>query len=204
MKKKDNQKNIWDSIANEWNEFRVKNSAKQGRHVKNFLEGKTGKILDLGSGSGKHLTKINNGKMYLLDFSREMINLARKNALAEEIDAEFYVSSMEDLPFQDNFFDYAIVESSLHCLPKEKHKQAVQELFRVLKPKGRAEISVWNKNSKRFKNSSKEKYVAWRDKGKRYYYLFEPEEIYLLFKKEGFKIVKKEEPQRMIIFIVEK
>jgi len=74
----------------------------------------------------------------------------------------------------------------------------------VLKPGAEAEIAVWNKNARCFKNTGKEKFVKWRDKGARYYYLFEPEEIYDLFKKAGFKIAKKEEPQRSIIFVVKK
>ena len=46
--------------------------------------------------------------------------------------------------------------------------------------------------------------ISWRDKGKRYYYLYEPEEIYRLFESIGFKIIKKQTPDRNIIFIVEK
>ncbi|MCX6747114.1 MAG: hypothetical protein NTU63_03205 [Candidatus Pacearchaeota archaeon] len=80
----------------------------------------------------------------------------------------------------------------------------MKELFRVLKPKAEIEIAVWNKNSKKFKNSPKERYVKWRDKGERYYYLFDEEEIHNLFKKEGFKIKKKFKPQRNIIFIAQK
>jgi len=74
----------------------------------------------------------------------------------------------------------------------------------VLKPRAKAKIAVWNKNSKWFKNSKKEKYMEWRNKGKRYYYLYDAKEIYGLFEKEGFEIIKKFEPKRNIIFIVQK
>ncbi|MFW6283570.1 MAG: class I SAM-dependent methyltransferase [Minisyncoccales bacterium] len=200
-----NQKEVWNNIAEEWHEFRVKSNVKQGKHVEEFLKNKKGKILDLGSGSGNHLRNIKEGKMYLVDFSEKMISLAKEKANQENIEAEFFVSDVTNLPFEDNFFDYSIVESSLHCLNKKKQKETVKELFRVLKPKGKAEISVWNKNSKRFKNSDKEKYIGWRDKGKRYYYLSTPDEVYNLFENQGFEITSKEEnPNRMIIFTVKK
>ena len=73
-----------------------------------------------------------------------------------------------------------------------------------MKPKSECLIVVWNKNSKRFKNAGKEKYVNWRDKGKRYYYLFEEKEIQDLFKKEGFKIRKKIESDVNIVFVAQK
>jgi len=52
--------------------------------------------------------------------------------------------------------------------------------------------------------SVKEKYITWRNKGKRYYYLFDEKEIHNLFKSVGFKIKKRYEPERNIIFIAEK
>ena len=69
-----NQKQIWNSIAPEWNEFKTK----PAQHVIEFLKSQKGNILDLGSGSGRHLAKIKNGKMFLVDFSEKMIELAKK------------------------------------------------------------------------------------------------------------------------------
>ena len=120
------------------------------------------------------------------------------------INAEFFVSDITKLPFPDNYFDYAIAVAIFHCIPKKEHKKTVKELYRVLKPGAEAEIAVWNKNSKRFKNAPKEKYIGWRDKGKRYYYLFDEKEIYDLFKKIGFKIIKKIDPNVSIVFVVKK
>jgi ubiquinone/menaquinone biosynthesis C-methylase UbiE len=195
------QKNVWDNIAEEWDKFKVV----PAEHAINFLKGKSGKVLDLGSGSGRNLVKIKKGKMYLVDFSEKMIELAKKKAGKEKIDAEFAVAEAKKLPFEDNFFDYAISTASLHCVEgKTNREKAVKELFRVLKKGGEAEISVWNKDTKWFRNSPKERYVKWRDKGARYYYLFSPDEIYGLFEKAGFKIISKEEPQRNITFIIKK
>jgi len=196
-----NQQKIWDNIAQEWYEFKTK----PAEHTLEFLKNKTGNILDLGSGAGRHLIKIKKGKMYLVDFSKEMIKFAKKRAREKNIDAEFFVSNLTKLPFEENYFDSAICISSLHCIKGEKNREkTIKELYRVLKPKAKAEIGVWNIKSKRFKNSTKEKMINWRDKGKRYYYLFEEKEIHNLFEQTGFKIKKTNNSEMMINFIVEK
>jgi len=195
----ESQKQVWDNIAPEWNEFK-KNP---GRNVEEFLKNKKGKILDLGSGSGRHLLKTK-GKLYLIDFSDKMIELAKQKAKQKKINAEFFVSDITSLPFEDNYFDSAISIAIFHCVLKKEQEKGVKELYRVMKPKSESLIVVWNINSKRFKNSPKEKYVSWIDKGKRYYYLFDEKEIHDLFKKVGFKIKKKFESDVNITFIAEK
>lgn len=194
------QKQVWNAIAPEWYEYKTHPS----KEVESFLKNKTGKIMDLGSGAGRHLIKTK-GKLYLVDFSEEMIKLAKKKAKKENIDAEFTVADATKLPFEDDFFDSAICIAVLHCLetPK-KREQAVKELYRVLKPKAQAKIMVWNIKSKRFKNSPKEKYISWTNKGKRFYYLFDEKEIHILFKKAGFKIKEKFPSDVNIVFVAEK
>lgn len=196
----EDQKKVWNAIAPEWNQYKEIPS----QLSKDFLSKQTGKVLDLGSGSGRHLTKIKKGKMYLLDFSEEMIKLAEKKAKEKKISAEFVVSEMKKIPFEDNFFDSAICISALHCTPKKDHKKIVSELYRVLKPKAQALMGVWNIKSKRFKNSKKEKLIGWTNKGNRYYYLFDEEEVHKLFKDAGFKILSTHNSEMMINFIIQK
>jgi len=74
-----------------------------------------------------------------------------------------------------------------------------------MKPKSKVLIGVWNFKSKRFnQKKGKEKMIKWTDKGERYYYLFEEEEIHNFFKSVGFKIVSTHNSEMMINFIVEK
>lgn len=74
-----------------------------------------------------------------------------------------------------------------------------------MKKSGKALIGVWNFNSKRFnKKKGKEQLIGWTDKGKRYYYLFEEDEIHGLFKSAGFKILSTHNSEMMINFIVER
>lgn len=195
------QQSIWNKIASEWNEYKKI----PAEHTINFLKKTSGKVLDLGSGSGRHLYSIKNGKMYLVDFSKDMLKLAEEKSKKLKINAEFKQANLWEIPYEDNFFDYAICISALHCVESaENREKAVKELYRVLKKGGKAEIGVWNIKSKRFKNSPKEKYIAWTTKGKRYYYLYDENEVHDLFKKAGFKIISSHNSEMMINFVVEK
>ena len=196
------QKQIWDKIAPEWHEFKTA----PAEHTIKFLKKTSGKVLDLGSGSGRHLVKIKNGKMHLVDFSKEMLKLAKNKSKREKINAEFKQANLWEIPYENEFFDYAISISALHCVEtSEQREKVVRELYRVLKKGGKAEIGVWNIKSKRFKNiKGKEKYVKWTDKGERYYYLYDEKEIHELFKKIGFKIISTHNSEMMINFIVGK
>ncbi len=201
----ENQEKVWDKIALEWQKYKKIPSMRS----MNFLENCNGNVLDLGGGSGRHLTKIKDGKYYLQDISSEMVKLAEKKAESLGIDFEGIYSSMEKIPFPDEFFDYAISISALHCVKGEDvRRKAVEELFRVLKKGGKAYIGVWNAKSKRFvrktKQGEKELMIGWTDKGDRYYYLFEEEEVHDLFKSVGFEIVSSHNSEMMINFIVEK
>ncbi len=200
MKQK-SQKQTWDNIAPEWHKHKTRASTL----AIEFLNKQKGNVLEIGAGSGRHLQQIKNGKMYITDFSKEMIRLAKQKARKQKISAECIVADMTKLPFEDNFFDAALSISSLHSIFQEQQEQAIKELYRVMKPKAQALIGVWNKESKRFKRyREQEKYIGWTDKGKRYYYLFREDEIHNLFKKAGFKILEKKNSELMIRFIVEK
>ncbi|NCO17796.1 hypothetical protein AUJ61_00095 [Candidatus Pacearchaeota archaeon CG1_02_30_18] len=201
----EDQEKLWDKIATEWHEYKQKPS----ENAKLFLEKAHGNVLDLGSGSGRHLTKIKNGKMFLFDFSEKMLNLAREKSKTENIEAEFIHSQLEKIEKLDDFFDFAICISALHCVKgKTKRGKVVKELFRVLKKNGKAYIGVWNIQSKRFKkqfkNKQKEKMVRWTDKGDRYYYLFDEKEVHDLFEKSGFEIISTQNSEAMINFVIKK
>ena len=196
-----NQKQVWENIAEEWHEFKKL----PAESTIEFLKKQKGNVLDFGSGSGRHLIKIKSGKMYLLDFSENMIKFAKKKAKEENINAEFAVSSMAKTPYENNFFDAAICISALHCLNKSEQKKAVKELYRILKPKAQIFIGVWNKDSKRLKrHKGKETTIGWNDKGQRYYYLFDEKEVHELFEKQGFKIINTTNSEMMIRFVAEK
>ena len=143
--------------------------------------------------------------MYLVDFSKDMLKLAEEKSKREKIPIEIKQANLWKTPYEDEFFDYAICISALHCIETpEQREKAIKELYRILKKNGKAEIGVWNIKSKRFKNAPKEKMIRWTDKGKRYYYLYDEKEIHDLFKKIGFKILSTHNSEMMINFVVQK
>jgi ubiquinone/menaquinone biosynthesis C-methylase UbiE len=161
------QKEVWNAIAEKWSEFRQTPSPT----VVDFLKEAHGKILDLGCGSGRNFMKTKKGKLYGLDFSEKMIELAKKDAKKKKIEVELQVMN-KNIPYEDNFFDYVICAAVLHCLNKKEQKVMVDELYRVLKKKGRALVSVWGKKSPRLRNAKKESYVGWKTgETKQYLYL---------------------------------
>lgn len=197
----ENQENVWDNIAEEWHSYKQI----PAQHVKKFLDESSGKVLDLGSGSGRNMQKISEGKMYLVDFSKKMLDLAIERAKKEEIDIEVKKGDLFDIPYENNSFDFAICISALHCINGEENRlKSLSELHRVLKPSGKALIGVWNVKSKRFRNKNKERMIGWTDKGDRYYYLYDEEEIHNQCKDLGFKIIETHNSEMMINFIVEK
>jgi len=200
-----NQEKVWDDISEEWHEFKEIPS----EFSRDFLEGCSGRVLDLGSGSGRHLTEIKDGKMYLVDFSSGMLKLAENKAKKLGIEIETKKCNLEEdkIPYSENYFDFAICISALHCIHPENHKKVVGELYRVLKKNGKALIGVWNFDSKRFRSKrkkGKEHLIGWQDKGKRYYYLFEEDEVHNLFESVGLRIIQKRNSEMMINFVVEK
>lgn len=200
----ENQEDVWDRIAPEWHEFKKIPSVGSAEFVKNAK----GNLLDLGSGSGRHLQKID-GVYYLQDISSEMLKLASEKAESLGVKYETIHSSMDIIPKNDDFFDFAICISALHCVPgEENRKKAINELCRVIKKGGKAYIGVWNRASKRFVRKTRkgkiEHLIGWQDKGERYYYLYSEDEIHNQFKEAGFRIVSSHNSEMMINFIVEK
>ena len=198
-----NQEKVWDKIANLWNDYKKLQTAGAIK----FLKKQKGKVLDLGCGSGRNFVKTD-AEVYAVDFSQKMVDLAKENAKKQNFNIEVSKADATNLPFKDNFFDSAISVAVLHCIEsKLKRKKALKELRRVLKPNGKALITVWDKEARRFKNKPKDLEVSWNVEGKkifRYYYLYDKEEFESLLESAGFKITKRLETQSNLIVIVEK
>ena len=92
-----------------------------------------GKGIDLGCGTG-FLLRLSEWKGIVgIDISEDMVRFYRrfnKNAV---------IADMEDLPFKENSFDYAVSNFSLHWADFDK---TVSELKRVLKPEGRFVFNI--------------------------------------------------------------
>jgi SAM-dependent methyltransferase len=106
-------------------------------------EGET--VLDLGSGGGIDVllaTKYvgSQGKIYGLDMTDEMLELANKNKAKMGVEnVEFIKGYIEDIPLSDHTVD-AVISNCVINLSDDKEK-ALSEAFRVIKEGGRLAIS---------------------------------------------------------------
>jgi ubiquinone/menaquinone biosynthesis C-methylase UbiE len=203
----------YDLIAKEWNTTRTFLRAGQmkiGEKIK-----KEQRVLDIGCGNGILYSLFAQKAIDYtgLDISSKLLALARKriNQIKSSKDKVRLVKgNILALPFSDNYFDWVFAFAVLHHLPsQELQRQAVKEIFRVLKSKGKVVISVWNLFSdyleKKFHLSEwiKKRPPGWEEndflipwkatpqkKIERYIYRFTPRELKELFQLEGFKNIK--------------
>lgn len=104
-------------------------------------------VLDLGSGGGIDVLLSARrvgptGRVYGLDLTDEMLELARRNAAeAGASNVEFRQGTIEQIPLPDRSVDVVISNCVINLSPD---KPAVfAEMFRVLRPGGVAVVSSW-------------------------------------------------------------
>lgn len=102
------------------------------RYERKILKFANGFILDLGCGTGYYLKKFS--RIVGVDISKGMLNQAKKTK------KPVVFGRAENLPFKDRTFDTVLcIFSVLNLADREK---TVQEIYRVLKPKGMVLVSV--------------------------------------------------------------
>jgi ubiquinone/menaquinone biosynthesis C-methylase UbiE len=97
-----------------------------------------GVVLEIGIGSGLNLPfyqSANIEKLYGLDPSSELNELAKKVALKHQIPVEFILAGAENIPLPDNHVDTVMLTYTLCTIPDVP--AANREIRRVLKPGGR-------------------------------------------------------------------
>jgi len=178
------QQKVWESIARPWKEFKVSPL----EEVSDFLKDKEGNVLDLCCGTGRNFLKTK-GSLYAVDYSSTQIKYAKQYAKNTNIKVNIKRAEATNLPFSNDFFEYAFFISSLHCMEtSKKRKKALQELYRVLKPEGEAIVTVW----KDPKDKPKEGYLPWvteKETYRRYYYMYDKKELADLLGSVGFNVL---------------
>lgn len=128
------------------------------------------------------------GKVYFLDFSQDMLNQIDTTSVNK------VRSDVRSIPFPNNFFERIILRGSLHDLDKESQREAIKEIFRVLKKDGLFILSEFctTEESQCYYNLM----VAYKDSLSGYHdvelerYFPTREDCFDLFAKAGFQTIK--------------
>jgi ubiquinone/menaquinone biosynthesis C-methylase UbiE len=154
-----------------------------------------GRLLNVGCAHGPDFPPFGQDfELHGVDFSRKMLQLARKYAAKYKFSASLVEADARQLPYADDSFDWAIAVATYHHIEgNEGRLQALKELKRVLKPRGEAFITVWNKWQPGFLFKKKDILVPWKSQDKtiyRFYHLFSYHELETIVRKAGFEVVK--------------
>jgi ubiquinone/menaquinone biosynthesis C-methylase UbiE len=121
-------------------------------------------VLDVGCGNGYFLDKYAAHVRSVdgLDLSEVSIEMARRRhrKRIEAGTAEFVRGEASQLPWEDNTFSAVTSMGSFTSFPKPL--QVLQEMWRALRPSGRAVLSIeWNAEDGQDHSKETEKYGTW-------------------------------------------
>ncbi|MEK7167062.1 MAG: methyltransferase domain-containing protein [Patescibacteria group bacterium] len=173
-------------------------------------------ILDLGCGNGRLFELFNNKKInyFGIDNCEKLIEIAKEKYKLTKVN--FFIEDALDLSFEDQKFDVIFCVAVFNHIPsKELRIKVLENIKRVLKKDGILIMTNWNLYQKKFfffviKNFFKkiifyfsktimnldfgDVFMPWKLKDEiihRYYHAFTMRELSELFKKTGFKVIKK-------------
>ena len=200
----------WDAIAHSFDSTR----RKPWDECIDFIQDlpKTSIVADVGSGNGRHLIPCAKRckKVIGLDVSSELLNIIQKKIFDNKLDnVDLLHSDAVNIPLKSESVDAVLYVAALHNIPERYRRiKSLKEINRILKPNGKAIISVWSRWQDKFRQHFIKKCITsfdktefgdiniyWRQHGlniARYYHLYSKRELSQDLKKAGFKILKLE------------
>lgn len=122
--------------------------------VRSFLDGvRAETALDVGCANGRHTELLVGVAQHAigLDASSGLLQEAKARQDENDFDAALVQGDASRLPFRDDSVDLATYVATMHHLPTRRGRiDSLDELARVLKPSGRALVSVWSTEHDRF------------------------------------------------------
>jgi len=102
---------------------------------KELVQQATGKILEVGVGTGKNLQYYaKDVDLTVIDFSKNMLDKARAKYKGDLLKMNFLEMDVQNMDFEDNSFD-TVLTSCVFCSVPDPVK-GLQEIKRVMKPDG--------------------------------------------------------------------
>ncbi|HHT9118146.1 MAG TPA: methyltransferase domain-containing protein, partial [Candidatus Hypogeohydataceae bacterium YC38] len=105
------------------------------------------RILEVGCGSGRDMILFSSkGARYVgLDYDYKIVGVAKKKLVKEKGMGTLTVADATELPFKDCSFDKVSCSEVLEHIPE--YKKALKEINRVLRPGGKATLTLPNRHS---------------------------------------------------------
>ena len=167
-------------------------------------------VADIGSGNGRHLIPCAKRckKVIGIDVSDELLKIIQNKIDENKLDnVELIQSDAVSLPLKDNSVDAVLFIATLHNIPKRHRRiMALEEVNRILKPDGKAIISVWSRWQDKFRQDFIKRCLIryerkefgdiklhWRQHGldvPRFYHLYSKREFVKDLKKADLEIVE--------------
>uniref|UniRef100_A0A6C0AZP9 Methyltransferase type 11 domain-containing protein n=1 Tax=viral metagenome TaxID=1070528 RepID=A0A6C0AZP9_9ZZZZ len=184
---KKNVKEIYEIIAPHFNVTRIYTWSWVDSFINNLPKGSF--IYDIGCGNGRNM-HFEQHTFIGIDNCEKFISMCREKNLLVQL------ANMTKINLPDSSADAIICIAVFHHLSTYENRiKALLEMKRLIKPKtGKILLSVWSINQPLKTRITFNNYghhmVNWNKKYKRYYYIFQINEIISLFEKVGLKILK--------------
>lgn len=161
-------KEVYNTIAADFDKFRVRIWPCVSDFLHTFKS--NSKMLDVGCGNGKNMLYRTDLNFKGIDVSDKLIDICKNKGL------DVLEGSMTLLPYDSNSFDGIITVASYHHLSTDiERKEALDEMYRVLKPNGQVLIVVWameQPEDSTFHFTKADELVTWNTKAGQIYYRY--------------------------------
>lgn len=143
----------WDKVFKKYGKVFTGTQEDIPKIAKIFKKHGVKKILDLGSGSGRHIIYFAKSgfDVYGVDISKQGIKITKEWLKKEKLQADLKIGSIyKKLPYKDSFFEAIISTNAVHHEKIKNIRKAIREIERVLKPKGLIFITVRKRKFRKF------------------------------------------------------
>ena len=145
----------WEKVKGKQEEYWKEPSIESFYLINRWKKDDKKDFLDLGCGLGRHtiLFAKNGFKTRAFDLSENAIKRAKEYAQKENVDVEFKLGDMLNLPYDDESLDCILCRNVISHTNTEGMKKIIKELYRVLRNNGEVYLTLGSKETWGFKQT---------------------------------------------------